>query len=321
MGVGSAAGAGVAAGAEAAAEGEGAAEAGAGAAPVSEGAPLCAGAPLGDDVAADSADPAPSGEGVFASGDAGLHAASAQETAAIHDKARGFALAMRRWYAGRAMAAMVSEAAAGRPRPGDALRTGLVEGPESWSHRGMRSEGSLRPLPSLAALAALALALAGCPRSKASGDDAPPPPPVTTPAAPAAPTLALGEHAVNVQADDSPGLLLYRVTVDETSTKLDFTFTNSGKRSTSVTVAPPGDKYAMFLEWAPGKKARFKSATGIGIKPKENTIPAGQSLSFSLVFEPLEPGVRAFDMYEGEDAKKVMPGQATYWVIRKIELK
>ncbi len=190
----------------------------------------------------------------------------------------------------------------------------------------MRPLGSLRPFRSfaaLAALAALALALTGCPRSKASGDDGSPvpPPPVTTPAAPAAPTLALGEHAVNVQSDDSPGLLLYRVTVDETSTKLDFTFTNSGKRATSVTVAPPGDKYAMFLEWAPGKKARFRSAIGIGVKPRDNKIPAGQSLSFSLVFEPLEPGVRTFDMYEGEDAKKVMPGQATYWVMRKIELK
>jgi hypothetical protein len=167
-----------------------------------------------------------------------------------------------------------------------------------------------------------ALALGGCKRPGGSGDDAPhAPPPVTTPAAPAAPTLALGEHTVNVEAEDSPGLVLYRVTVEETSTKLDFTFTNKGKRSTTVTVSPPGDKYAMFLEWGPGKKARLQSATGIGVKPKDNQVPAGQSLSFSLVFGPLDPGVRTFDMYEGEDAKKVMPGQSTYWVIRNIDLK
>ncbi len=252
-----------------------------------------------------SAEVAPSGDGAFTSGAAGLHAAKALERRAIHDTATGFAQGIVRWYAPRGIAAM-----------------GLVEGRESWSHRAMRSACSLLPICSSALLALGAITITGCSRFKGSGDDVKPAPPaVTTPAAPAAPTLALGEHTVNVQCEDSPGLVLYRVTVEETSTKLDFTFTNNGKRATRVTVSPPGDKYAMFLEWEPGKKARFQSATGISVKPKESQVPAGQSLSFSLVFGPLEPGVRTFDMYEGEDAKKVMPGQSTYWVMRKIELK
>jgi hypothetical protein len=203
-----------------------------------------------------------------------------------------------------------------------ARANGLVEAPESWSHGGMRSDGWHLALRSIATLALLAVTLVGCPRSKGSGDDAKTAAPVVTaPPAPAAPALALGVHEMNLQSDDSAGLVLKRVTVTATTTTLDFTFTNSGRSSTSVTVSPPGDVHAMFLEWGPGKKASFQSATGIGVKPKDTRIPAGMNQDFSLVFGPLDPGVRTFDMYEGEDSKKVMPGAATYWIVRKIELK
>ena len=144
---------------------------------------------------------------------------------------------------------------------------------------------------------------------------------MTTAPTPLTPQLRIGDFAMVHESDSSPGLVLYRVAVDETSTTLHFTFTNKGQRSTNVTVAPPGDKHAMFLEWGPEKKAKFQSATGIAISPKQTTIPAGQSLSFSLVFGPLDVGVTTFDMYEGEDAKKVMPGAQTYWVVRNIPLK
>lgn len=171
-------------------------------------------------------------------------------------------------------------------------------------------------------LSALVVALAGCSTKGGSGDVKPMPAAVmTAPPTPLTPQLPIGEHTVHVEADSGSGLVLYRVTVDETSTKLDFTFTNHGQRATNVTVAPPGDKHAMFLEWGPDKKARFQSATGIATTPKQTTIPAGQSLSFSLVFGPLDVGVTTFDMYEGEDAKKVMPGAQTYWVVRNIPLK
>ncbi|MFO0586994.1 MAG: hypothetical protein U0441_05635 [Polyangiaceae bacterium] len=171
-------------------------------------------------------------------------------------------------------------------------------------------------------MSVLVVALAGC-SSKGSGHETKPMPPalMTTPPTPLTPQLPIGEHMVHVEADSGSGLVLYRVTVDETSTKLDFTFTNNTPRATNVTVAPPNDKHAMFLEWGSGQKAPFQRATGIDITPKQTAIPAGQSLSFSLVFGPLDVGVKTFDMYEGEDAKKVMPGQQTYWVVRNITLK
>lgn len=168
----------------------------------------------------------------------------------------------------------------------------------------------------------LSLAIAGCSSKGGSAEIKPMPPAVmTTAPTPLTPQLPIGEHMVNVESESSPGLVLYRVTVDETSTKLDFTFTNKSPRGTNVTVAPPGDKHAMFLEWGPGQKAAFRSATGIAITPKQTSVPSGQSLSFSLVFGPLDVGVTTFDMYEGEDSKKVMPGAQTYWIVRKIPLK
>lgn len=166
-------------------------------------------------------------------------------------------------------------------------------------------------------------ALAGCPRSKDSGEAGPsataaPPPTVTVPAAPA---IAVGTYAMTKEAQNDPFLILERVVVDERSTKLDFTFTNHGKSSLQLTISPPGDKSALFLEWAPGKKAGLQRASGIGMAPARNDVAAGQTVRFSLVFDALEPGVRAFDMYEGEEAKRAMPGEQTYWVVRAIELK
>ena len=187
----------------------------------------------------------------------------------------------------------------------------------------MRLEGSTWVWRTLA-LAAAVTALAGCPRAKGSGDEGKPggvAPPATTVAAQATPTIAVGTYSMSVEAQDDPNLILDRVTVDAASTKLDFTFTNKGKNATIITIAQPGDKYTLFLEWAPGKKAMLQRSTGIAMKPANNKVGSGQSVSFSLIFEPLEPGVRKFDMYEGEDAKKTMPGQSTYWIVRNIELK
>lgn len=191
----------------------------------------------------------------------------------------------------------------------------LVGGPSGMVSTGMRVGHALVGM-------VLCVVVAGCSSKGSSAEIKPMPASVmTTAPTPLSPQLPIGEHTVNVESESSPGLLLYRVTVDETSTKLDFTFTNKGARATNVTVAPTGDKHAMFLEWGPEKKARFQSATGIAISPKQTTIPAGQSLSFSLTFGPLDVGVTTFDMYEGEDAKKVMPGAQTYWVMREIRLK
>jgi len=181
----------------------------------------------------------------------------------------------------------------------------------------------LRPLRQALFLSLFAVALTGCPRSKASGEEGKPGgvAPPTTIAPPAAPTVAVGTYTMHMEAQDDPNLILERVTVDQASTKLDFTFTNKGKNATNITIAQPGDKYTLFLEWAPGKKAFLVRSTGIAMKPANNKVGSGQSVSFSLIFDALEPGVRKFDMYEGEDAKKTMPGQSTYWIVRNIELK
>ena len=86
-------------------------------------------------------------------------------------------------------------------------------------------------------------------------------------------------------------------------------------------MAKPGGREAMFIEQPDGKKIALVSSTGIAVQPAASNVPPGGTLEFSLVFGPLDPGVRKFNVYEGEDAKRLMPGETTYWVIHDLEIK
>lgn len=178
------------------------------------------------------------------------------------------------------------------------------------------------------AIGALALGGAGCSRRTGSGDDSQPvatpaptaPPAPTATATATATTLTPGVYPVNKPIETDPDSVLTKVTVAADATTLDFTFTNQGKGPVLLTVAKPGSREAMFLEQAGGGKAVFLSATGIATQPAQTKVAAGASLQFTAVFGPLDPGSRKFSLYEGEDAKKAMPGQTTYWVLHDVEL-
>lgn len=186
--------------------------------------------------------------------------------------------------------------------------------------------GTIRRLAVPLILGALALGGAACSRLTGSGDDSQP---VATPAltAPPAPTAAAtattltpGVYTVNKPVETSPGAVLTKVTVAADTTTLDFTFTNHGKGTGLLTVAKAGSREALFLEQPGGHKTVFKSATGIAVQPAQTRVAPGASVQFTVVFGALDPSSRKFSLYEGEDAKKSMPGETTYWVLHDVEL-
>lgn len=171
---------------------------------------------------------------------------------------------------------------------------------------------------------ALALVLGGC-SAKGSGDDAkangsalaaPPPAPAPPPPRPTA------VYAMNMTAEDGPNLVLTRVTVEDKVTKLDITMTNRGRTEFSMAVSEAGSDHAMFLQLADGKKIKFQSATGIEVNPVRTKLKPNASVSFTLVFDALDTGVRTFDVFEGEDAKDaVLKKKKNLWVWRNVQLR
>lgn len=182
----------------------------------------------------------------------------------------------------------------------------------------MRYQSCLRAVSTLT-LVLLAIGSAGCSRFgksdevSASGSS----PPVA--AAPAAPVHAA--YAVNKACDTSPSVVLDRVTVDPSETKVEITYTNKGKKPVDVMLAPPGDPEVMFIEVPGGKRAGLKSAEGIAIMPSRTKVAGGESKTFTIHFDPLPPGTRTFDLFEGEQGKMAKIGSGSFWTFRNVELK
>lgn len=191
----------------------------------------------------------------------------------------------------------------------------------------MRASPARRALVLLLTAGALAASGAACSRFTGSGDDdAPPqrpaaPPSASAAAAPASTVLAPGTYTVNKAVDTSPGVVVTKVTVDASVTKLDFKFTNQDTRETFVTISKPGTKDAMFLEQPDGRKISLLRSSGIAVLPAKTKVSPGQAIEFTLEFGPLDAGVRKFNVYEGEGAKTQMPGDTNYWVIHDLEVK
>lgn len=61
---------------------------------------------------------------------------------------------------------------------------------------------------------------------------------------------------------------------------------------------------------------------GVGVDPDKTILEPESTLAITLVFGPIDPGVRKLSLYEGEDARKLKPGEAAdFWAVRDIELK
>jgi len=176
---------------------------------------------------------------------------------------------------------------------------------------------------SIVILVTAGLALVSC-SSKGSGDDAqvnaqaqsaappPPPPPVQAPAV----------YTMNLGSEGGPNLVLTRVTVDAKATTLEMTMTNRGRGEFTMAVSDAGTDHSMFLQLPGGKKVNFRSATGIEVNPVRTKIKPKESKSFTLVFDAIDPSVRSFDVFEGEDAKDpIKKKKKNLWVWRNVELK
>lgn len=171
---------------------------------------------------------------------------------------------------------------------------------------------------SLPFLAALALGLAGCSLFDRSGDASGS---GSSPPAAAAPVPTTAVYTVNKPCDDNPNIVIQRVTVEPAVTRVEMSYTNRAKGPVDIMLAPPGDPEVMFLEAPGGKRATMKSAEGISIMPKRDKVAVGETKTFTILFDPLPPGTRSFDLFEGEQGKMAKIGSGSFWVFRNVQLK
>lgn len=112
-------------------------------------------------------------------------------------------------------------------------------------------------------------------------------------------------------------LRIKQIVVGPNDTTVTINLTNRTGKAMSVSTAAPGHKESFYVQRADHKK-RFKllRAEGIPISPQRTNVPANGSLQFSLVFEPIEPSMTVFDVYEGDEQRS----GTTYWNFSDVKL-
>lgn len=129
-------------------------------------------------------------------------------------------------------------------------------------------------------------------------------------------------YDVNQPSVDDPLLVLQRVTVEPTGTRLDFHI-KSGSRRLTIAASPPGSERAMFIETPDGKKVPVREILGISTIPVRDSLAPGEDQSFTLVFAPLDPGVVTFNVYEGEESRNAAERrkkETDLWVFEEVKL-
>lgn len=177
----------------------------------------------------------------------------------------------------------------------------------------------------LAIVCAALLALQGCcKKSEASSSDSPAQttsPSSTTPVPvveTSKPPAEQRTYTMDWPGDGKLGYLrIKQIAVSPDSTTVTINMKNTTGRSMSVSTAPPGNKEAFYIQRADHKK-RFKllRVEGIPLSPQRTNVPAGGSIQFTLAFEPIEPTMTIFDVYEGDEQR---PG-TTYWNFSDVKL-
>ncbi len=92
---------------------------------------------------------------------------------------------------------------------------------------------------------------------------------------------------------------------------------STGRVMHGVSTAAPGASAAFYLRSTDRKRQFVLRATyGIAVTPTKIDIPAGGSLQFTLVFDPIDPAMTAFDMNEGDEQQAGM----NYWHFSDVRL-
>jgi hypothetical protein len=108
-----------------------------------------------------------------------------------------------------------------------------------------------------------------------------------------------------------------QVVVGSDNTTVTVLLENTTRKPMSVSTAPPGDREAFYLQRA-DKKKRFKllRVDGLPLSPQRTDVAAGESLQFTLTFEPIEPTMTVFDLHEGDEQR----AGTTYWNFSHVRL-
>jgi hypothetical protein len=182
----------------------------------------------------------------------------------------------------------------------------------------------VRPRLALGYLACASLAMAictGCPKKdkdQSAGTNPTATAEAAAPAKPAEPAKRVIQ--VNRQADAKASYIwLKTIELSSTSTTLAMQIKNQSKEKLEgLRVSPPGHADAFYI-MSPDKK-RFDLRSTAGDLPKDRQsvdLLPGQSLDFTLVFEPLDPSMTEFDLLEGANQDP----KSTYWNFKRVKLK
>lgn len=110
-----------------------------------------------------------------------------------------------------------------------------------------------------------------------------------------------------------------KIVLTSESTTLSMRITNDTKeRLDGLHAAPPKDPDAFYIMRRSDKK-RFalRSVSGdLAVKPNQTTLQPDQSVTFTLVFEPLDKGMTELDLIEGAN----QTAGSTYWNFKGVKL-
>jgi hypothetical protein len=140
----------------------------------------------------------------------------------------------------------------------------------------------------------------------------------SAPAAPATPaaarTFQIGRHAEG----KASYVWLDKVVLTGTGTVVWMRLTNDTKRKLEgLRTAPPKDNDAFYIvRRADKKRFELRLVQGLPQKPDSIDLAVGESVTFSLVFAPLDEGMTELDLIEGANQDP----QSTYWNFKDVKL-
>lgn len=133
-------------------------------------------------------------------------------------------------------------------------------------------------------------------------------------------TTTTGEKTLVMDhvASNDPQLRITKIVRTPTETRVHIKFTCIEKNGTEISTAPPGKPESFFIEAADQTRSlELKYSSGIAVSPGKNSLKAGQSQEFTVVFPAVTDDWSPVDIHEGKVFKK----GTTYWNFEDVSIK
>jgi hypothetical protein len=124
-------------------------------------------------------------------------------------------------------------------------------------------------------------------------------------------------YALDKASVTVPTLRMTEAIVTKRATRLKFEYTPDHARQ--VGVYPPGHAGAFILQTLDRKRTyKLTGVAGVPLLPERTTLDAGETLKFSLTFEPIPDDLWEFHVGEGEHTAEA--GESS-WQFVKVSLR